>query len=126
MAPTFGRERAPNKHEEERLRRLKYQKEVEEKIERELQKIRDEEAENRKKIEAERERKRKKEELAKQIQDEIAAIKRMDEERTKKIKEEEEIITILCKHKHGSIYFRLNVIFIKQLILFQCGISNLL
>jgi len=28
--------------------------------------------------------------------------------------EEEEIITILCKHKHGSIYFRLNVIFIKQ------------
>ena len=38
--------------------------------------------------------------------------------------EEEEIITILCKHKHGSIYFRLNVIFIKQLILFQCGISH--
>ena len=90
MAPTFGRERAPNRHEEERERRLKYQKEVEEKIERELQKIRDEEAENRKKIEAENERKRKKQELAKQIQEEIAAIKRMDEERNKKIKEEEQ------------------------------------
>ena len=52
MAPGWGRERAPNRHEEERKIKEKYRKEVEEKIERELQRIRDEEEVTRQKIEA--------------------------------------------------------------------------
>ena len=59
--------------------RINISKEIEAKIERQLQQIRDEEALSRQKIEAERERKRQKEELAKMIQKEIEQIAKVVE-----------------------------------------------